>query len=434
MTEPTVEQLELSSIIFDETIYTRKRHNPAKVQEYANNMEAIEAAGAFLQVSANLKLIDGRHRHLAYLTNANGTSPTISVIVHHDIIEEKDEYRKAVELNSEHGMQLDPEDKRQSCANLYLRYGYTLETITEIVSVSKSFASAATKGIRDEEKRQRDEHIFDMWLRCDTQEVIAEAVGVSKQTVSVVIESLSSKVPAYFSGHSFSTDAAFTPPLYNIWSYGKKSNDVSHFGNSEQRIVDNLLWMYTNRFDIVVDPFAGGGSTIDVCRNRLRRYWCSDRLPIASRPDEIKKHDIVTDGPPPLNRNWSEVTLTYLDPPYWRQAAGQYSDDPTDLANMALDDFHRELVSLVYSIADRQSKGAIALLIQPTQWKADDRRFIADHVVHLAAAVKHDRWKLARRISCPYATEQYNAQQVEWAKANRQPLALTRELLVWEAS
>ena len=32
-------------------------------------------------------------------------------------------------------------------------------------------------------------------------------------------------------------------------------------------------------FDIVLDPFAGGGATIDVCKKRLRRYCVSDRKP-----------------------------------------------------------------------------------------------------------------------------------------------------------
>jgi len=33
----------------------------------------------------------------------------------------------------------------------------------------------------------------------------------------------------------------FAPPIYNVWTFGKKTNEVDHFGNSEQRIVDNPL-------------------------------------------------------------------------------------------------------------------------------------------------------------------------------------------------
>jgi hypothetical protein len=128
-------------------------------------------------------------------------------------------------------------------------------------------------------------------------------------------------------------------PLYNVWSFAKKSSNVEHFGNSEQRILENLLYLYTEPFDIVLDPFAGGGSTIDVCKRRLRRYWVSDRKPIVEREQEIRQLDIAQNLPP-LHNRWSDVTLTYLDPPYWRQAAGKYSDDAEDLGNMPLDTSH----------------------------------------------------------------------------------------------
>ena len=42
-------------------------------------------------------------------------------------------------------------------------------------------------------------------------------------------------------------------------------------------IVDNLLYLFTEPFGIVVDPFGGGASTITVCKKRMRRYWVSER-------------------------------------------------------------------------------------------------------------------------------------------------------------
>jgi hypothetical protein len=148
------------------------------------------------------------------------------------------------------------------------------------------------------------------------------------------------------------------------------------------------------------------------------------------RASEIRKHDLVSDGVPPLNKRWSDVTLTYLDPPYWIQAEGEYSKDATDLANMPLDEFTGTLASIVKDISKRQSKGVIALIIQPTQWKSPERQVI-DHVVDLIAAVGNKRLVLETRISCPYSTEQYQPQQVEWAKENKKLLVLTRELIVW---
>jgi hypothetical protein len=183
--------------------------------------------------------------------------------------------------------------------------------------------------------------------------------------------------------------------------------------------------MYAPESGRCYDPFAGGGSTIDVCQKRMRRYWVSDRKPTDARQD-IRVLDIAQDLPP-MNKRWSEVALTYLDPPYWRQAQGKYSDDSEDLANMPLDEFRATLTNIVKRIASKQSKGVIALLMQPTQWSADERRF-TDHIAHLLQDIK---LPIENRISCPYSTEQYNAQQVTWAKENKKLLVITRELIIW---
>jgi DNA modification methylase len=59
----------------------------------------------------------------------------------------------------------------------------------------------------------------------------------------------------------------FTPPLSNIWRAHDTANGVTHHGASDVRWLDNLLYLYTQPCDIVVDPFAGSGSTIDICKN-----------------------------------------------------------------------------------------------------------------------------------------------------------------------
>ena len=38
----------------------------------------------------------------------------------------------------------------------------------------------------------------------------------------------------------------FAPPIYNVWKQQDKSNKVDHFGNSEPRWLENLLYLYTD--------------------------------------------------------------------------------------------------------------------------------------------------------------------------------------------
>jgi hypothetical protein len=119
----------------------------------------------------------------------------------------------------------------------------------------------------------------------------------------------------------------------------------------------------------------------------------------------------------------------YLDPPYWKQAEGAYSHDATDLANMDLAMFTQALACTIKGFAKKLHSGAkIALILQPTQWRAPEKRF-TDHV---AAMIRAIDLPIHMRFQAPYESQQYTAQMVDWAKAHRQCLVLSREIVVWE--
>jgi hypothetical protein len=412
-------------VVYREDLYPRIKHDPALVQRYAENIDVLPP----IEINQHNILIDGWHRWTAH---QKVEAETIDVVVT-ETESEVELFALTIQRNSAHGWQMDDGSKRKAAIRLYASgTGMNKERIAEVLSVTPRSVSGYLSDIERQMREERKQKIFDMWMACYSQEEIGAETNLTQPQVKAILDTFIDfgSVSDIYKSRDFSQDSDFVPPLYNIWTFAKKTNNVSHFGNSEQRIVDNLLYLYTKPFDIVVDPFAGGGSTIDVCKNRLRRYWASDRKPVVERASEIRKHDLVSDGVPPLNKRWSDVTLTYLDPPYWIQAEGEYSKDATDLANMPLDEFTGTLASIVKDISKRQSKGVIALIIQPTQWKSPERQVI-DHVVDLIAAVGNKRLVLETRISCPYSTEQYQPQQVEWAKENKKLLVLTRELIVW---
>jgi ParB-like chromosome segregation protein Spo0J len=415
----------LSDVVYREDLYPRIKSDAATIQRYADNLDVLPP----IELNQHGILIDGYHRWTAHKT---AKADTIRAFIT-ETASEVELYALAIERNSAHGLQMNDADKRTVAIRLYASgTGLDKQQIAHVLSVSARSVNSYLSDIDKQLREERKQRIFDMWLSGDTASEIAEAVGVEEMTVSRSLSNISEDLPKSEKVLSQFQDEDFTPPLYNVWTFAKKTNEVSHFGNSEQRIVENLLYLYTEPFDIVIDPFAGGGSTIDVCRKRLRRYWVSDRLPIPAREREIRTLDIAQELPP-LNKRWSDVTLTYLDPPYWKQAEGQYSTDAEDLANMPLDQFTDTLIGVVNRIAEKQSRGVIALLIQPTQWKSDGREF-TDHVMHLVGGVRSKRLTLENRISCPYSTQQANPQQVDWAKANRKLLVISRELIVWRLS
>lgn len=264
-------------------------------------------------------------------------------------------------------------------------------------------------------------------MRCETQKEIAERENLGKATVNEICSEMADLPKANKATRDAAKheDEEFQIPLYTVWAKQSKTEGPTHFGNSEIRWVDNLIYLYTQPFDVVADFFAGSGSTIDICRKRSRRYWVSDRKPVVEREKEIRKLDIAG-GLPRLP--WEDVRLVYLDPPYWKQAQNEYSEDSEDLANMPLDEFTHILTGLITETAKKMTAGHIALLMQPTQWNAPDHQF-TDHNVDILRRIK---LPIATRIQAPYSTQQCLPQMVNWAKANKQLLVISREIIVWK--
>jgi len=419
-------KIPVSSVVFRKDLYPRIEHNQAKAQEYYENIEHLPA----IEINQHNELIDGFHRWTAH--KLAGVE-TIEAVVS-ETTSDMHLLELAIKTNASHGLQMSQADKKKMAVKLYSVGERSADRKKEIASLLSVTVRAVTGWVSDLDQAEREERkaiILDMWQKCYTAEEIGEAVGsidVVKKELPCTLEDILKGTKVQFS------EPEFQPPIYNVWAFGKKTNEVSHFGNTEQRIVDNLLWLYTEPGDIVVDPFGGGGSTLDVCRIRGRRCWISDRKPKPGMESKLRTMDVCVDLPP-LNKRWSDVSLTYLDPPYWRQAQNEYSTDAEDLANMPLDEFTEKMVGIVKRIAAKQSKGVIALIIQPTQWRAEPKGAFADHVFDIMQGVsKCSKLTVENRISCPYSSEQCTPQMVEWSKENKKPLVLSRELVVWRVA
>jgi DNA modification methylase len=418
-------EIKVDDVIFRDDCYPRIEQDPKLVQKYAEDLDVLPP----IEINQHNELIDGWHRWTAHKKKKAETIKTVVVETKSDI----DLYALAIERNSKFGWQLTEADKKNAAIRLYnVGEGLEKEEVAKTLSVSLRMVNSYLTDIDKQIREARKKKIFEMWLACHTQAEIAAAVELSQKEISKKEEELYllETLPKGIKLTATYQDE-FEPPLYNVWAFGKSSNELKHPGQSEKRILDNLLYLFTEPFDIVVDPFAGGASTVDICKKRLRRYWASDRSPEPEVESIVRKHCVVESGLPPLHKRWSEVSLTYLDPPYWKQVENKYSEDKEDLANMPLEEFTKTLADAINGIAKKQSKGAIALLMQPTQWKADEKQF-TDHVFDMLRLADKKRLRLWNRVSCPYQTQQCNAQQVEWAKENKQLLVISRELIIWE--
>jgi len=174
--------------------------------------------------------------------------------------------------------------------------------------------------------------------------------------------------------------------------------------------------------EIVYDPFGGGGTTVDVCRRMFRRYYVSDRKVLPGREKDIREWDIKNGLPEDLQK----PKLVFLDPPYWKQAAGQYSNDSDDLGNMELDKFNSSMKKFLDLLSDRKIE-KIAIVIQPTQYR--NNFTWTDHIFDFNSMLQ--KYRIEMRYILPYSTQQYLPQHVDKAKAEKKCLGLNRDLVLW---
>ena len=423
--------LAVADVVLREDLYPRSTSNRRSqtVENYQENLDRLPP----IEVNQRNELIDGWHRWTAYKQAGRESIPVVVTETKSDT----DLLELACERNASHGYQLQREDKKAMFNRIYHstppgEREVKKEQLLRILALTERTIRDWSSRIDRDAKEQQQQEVFGLWLSCWTRQEIADRMGMPKETVRDWLKELGGFGKL---AESAQLSAAFGPPyeaqIYNVWKFRQKSADqTGHAGNSDQRIVEALLHSYTEPLgDIVVDPFGGGGSTIDVCKARFRRYYVSDLTPLESRAHEIRQHDL-TEGvlSPP---RWKDVKLVYLDPPYWKQAEGWYGDSPSNLSNMTADGFHETLARVINGYAGKLHSGAkVALLLQPTQWKAPDRGFVD----HTAAMIKAVDLPIVQRVQCPYESQQATPQMVEWAKANRQWLVLSRELTIWEVA
>ena len=124
-----------------------------------------------------------------------------------------------------------------------------------------------------------------------------------------------------------------------------------------------------------------------------------------------------------------DVSLVYLDPPYWKQAEGQYSKDATDLANMPLDGFNAALAGIIKGICGQTesigtNKAGLHCAYHPTYAMESGQPS-----VHRSCRGYAENGQIAcqHALLCTYESQQCTPQMVTWAKDNKRCLVLTRD-------
>ena len=130
--------------------------------------------------------------------------------------------------------------------------------------------------------------------------------------------------------------AATTLWDYPRQSYGKTPKGSNKYaGVTPAFVIYNMIKRYTEPGDLVVDPMAGSGTTLDVCNEEGRRCKAFDVNP--TRP-EITRNDARKIPLPD-----ESVDMIFIDSPYGDNI--DYNDQPTNIGKISAetDEFYDEL-------------------------------------------------------------------------------------------
>jgi DNA modification methylase len=116
-----------------------------------------------------------------------------------------------------------------------------------------------------------------------------------------------------------------------LWDYPSQhygegvQGDPNYKGATPSYIVWNLLQRYTKPKELVIDPFAGSGTTLDVARELGRRALGYDVHPTRKDIFRVDARKL----PPELT---GKVDFVFMDPPYSTHL--DYGDDPRDIGKL----------------------------------------------------------------------------------------------------
>ena len=356
MTKTTSVKIEDVKLI--EEYYPRKGVDDNTVKSYR---AAIDKLPPVLIAKNSMVLIDGYHRFTAH--QLEGRTEIDAIL---EDIPRKKILVEAAKLNVTHGKQLSIAEKKALARKFADDDEFTQQDIAEILSVSQPSVS---KWISDISQRKANELkvrallLYLDYINYPAQDDVSEELGIPRQRISRYISDVQNTTGGILR----------TPPdelqITTAWEFKLCDPTLGmpdYPGNIAGQLVENLLWYYTEPFDLVVDPMAGGGTTIDVCKKMFRRYVGYDINPLELRG--IKYNDI-TEGIP-LGDN--VVDFVILDPPYWKQRREDYVDKPTELSHVSLDEFYNSIDKIASECHRILKKGKkVAFIISDMSNKED---------------------------------------------------------------
>ena len=473
--------IEISAIVWDSTIYPRDKWNTSTIERYA---DAIKAGAQFPPVvveQGTNRLLDGKHRteaHKLYaemyakrrenlLEGETWPEPKTAIPVeYHTIPEGVPVKLYAASLSSKHGDRLKGAEAKALAREIYeANPDFKIKTIAEYLGVSMGSAHGYVSDILARRNETQQAVIARLDALGWTQDEIGKAVNITQGRVAqklLEISELKKLIVSTVRGGIPHTDVAqrYNMPVqlvwaidlenrtdaerlarldiktqpYDVWSFPSCHDlfGADHPGRIPGQLVAHVLYFFTAPGDMVVDPMAGSGTTLDVCLTMGRRCYAFDIDSRHNRPDVIK-HDILCDG---WHERIKKADLIFWDPPYFSKmdsmTIGSDGYIEGSISKLTRDEYLSFFAQRLAEARGMVKRGTrLAFLMSDWDDNTGEREgiFIWDY----ASLISDAGWKLRRHIQVPLSTQQVHPDIVNKFRESRRLARLERYLLVAEA-
>ena len=210
---------------------------------------------------------------------------------------------------------------------------------------------------------------------------------------------------------------------YDVWNFAGCDPRFGgeYPGRIPGQLVMHLLYFFSQPNDLVIDPMAGSGTTLDACAYLGRRVYGFDAHPCAERND-ILAHDMLTQSWHP---RVAQAQLIVWDPPYYKKMDAQYGDKSISRLNKSeyLAFFQRAAATI-----PSEFSGRLAFLCSDytNPDHTDENIFVWDYLQLFMAA----GWQIEHRIQVPLTTQQVHPDLVNRFRQARRLARLNRDVVI----
>jgi hypothetical protein len=452
---------------WDPTIYPRAKWSTSTIGRYKDALESGAEFPPIVLEADTMRLLDGKHRLEAYKQAGRQEIPA----EWHRVPEGMTVKYYAATLSAAHGDRLTNDDLR-ALAEEEFRSNPTLNAAEwgRLLGVPERTVQRWVAHIIQAWRRERGIIAWHLHKLGWTQEKIGEKLGVDRRTVSVILAEkrqmtvFGKDLPPDWNDRLIQQEAErLGIPLVDAWALALdgmddaerlkrlgitlQPYDVWHFARCHElmggtypgripgQLVCHVLYFFTQQGDLVVDPMAGSGTTLDACllMNRRARGYDVD---LRCGRDDIEEHD--------LTRGWPDsvrlASLIFWDPPYYKKMdggqAGFGDEEGYGQASISRLDSHEYLAWLGDAFASLVSlvRPGTRLAFLMGDWTGEGSKRLEDrsgiYIWHYADLLQKAGWQIMRRIQCPLSTQVVHPNIVEDFRTKRRLARLTRDLLI----